>query len=58
MDPLNSPMFDGSNTSMSGNGEYFFGNQSWVGIPTNDAPDIKIPKGTGGGCVRTGPFKE
>ncbi|OCK98505.1 Di-copper centre-containing protein [Cenococcum geophilum 1.58] len=58
MDPLNSPMFDGSNTSMSGNGEYFFGNQSWVGIPTNDAPDIKIPKGTGGGCVRTGPFKD
>ncbi|OCL14213.1 hypothetical protein AOQ84DRAFT_407549 [Glonium stellatum] len=58
MGPLNSPMFDGSDTSMSDNGEYLFGNQSWVSIPTNDAPGIKIPKGTGGSCVKTGPFEE
>lgn len=33
-------------------------NQTFYGIPTNDAPLIKIPKGTGGGCVTSGPFKD
>ncbi|KAJ5899598.1 hypothetical protein N7495_004342 [Penicillium taxi] len=50
-----SEVFDGSDTSMSGNGAYIA-----------DRPDIKfsvgdlqvtLPIGTGGGCVETGPFK-
>ncbi|KAG8159792.1 hypothetical protein KVR01_010429 [Diaporthe batatas] len=45
-----SPIYDGSDTSMSGNGEY---------IPNQ--PDlwsmgVTIPAGTGGGCVFSGPF--
>ncbi|KAL5360108.1 hypothetical protein BJX96DRAFT_174978 [Aspergillus floccosus] len=51
-DPLNSPIFDGSPYSMSGNGPY---------IPHNDteiAPGVFIPAGAGGGCVSSGPFKK
>jgi tyrosinase len=48
---------DGSSTSLGGNGIAGCQNQTFYGIPTNDAPLIKIPKGTGGGCVTSGPFK-
>ncbi|KAF9882780.1 hypothetical protein FE257_005169 [Aspergillus nanangensis] len=51
-DPINSPIFDGSPISMSGNGAY---------VPHNDseiAPGVFIPAGTGGGCVTSGPFKD
>ncbi|TEY44945.1 hypothetical protein BOTCAL_0340g00120 [Botryotinia calthae] len=54
-DPIHSPLFDGSHTSMSGNGLYY----NHTGVPVNLAPapfDI-IPPGVGGGCVTTGPFK-
>ncbi|KAM3151094.1 Tyrosinase-like protein orsC [Botrytis cinerea] len=54
-DPIHSPLFDGSPTSMSGNGLYY----NHTGVPINLAPapfDI-IPPGVGGGCVTTGPFK-
>ncbi|KAJ8068053.1 hypothetical protein OCU04_003632 [Sclerotinia nivalis] len=54
-DPIHSPLFDGSPTSMSGNGLYY----NHTGIPVAGAPppfDI-IPPGVGGGCVTTGPFK-
>lgn len=54
LDPLNAPVFDGSATSMSGNGEYK--NESAVGVPSNAEADITIPHGVGGGCVTTGPF--
>lgn len=44
-DPEKSPIFDGSDTSMSGNGERI----------THGSDGIK-PAGNGGGCVKTGPF--
>lgn len=53
-DPVNSPMFDGSAYSMSGNGIYEAHNC------TNALPTGLncIPPGQGGGCVQTGPFKK
>lgn len=52
--PLNSPLFDGSDFSMSGNGEFQQHNC------TNALPTGLncIPPGSGGGCVKTGPFKD
>ncbi|RDW58940.1 tyrosinase family protein [Aspergillus mulundensis] len=50
-DPLNSPIFDGSEYSMSGDGSY---------IPHEGptaAPGIVLEPGHGGGCVTSGPFK-
>lgn len=52
MDPHNSPIFDGSDTSMSGDGEYEYHNGT---IPM---PGVWLPSGKGGGCVKSGPFKE
>ena len=53
-DPLNSPLFDGSAYSMSGNGVYEPHNCTEA-LPT----DLNcIPPGSGGGCVNTGPFKD
>lgn len=46
-----SPVFDGSETSLSGDGEYFEHEGSLGG-----ASLIKIPSGNGGGCVSSGPF--
>ncbi|KAH9882065.1 hypothetical protein J1614_001237 [Plenodomus biglobosus] len=57
-DPMKSPVLDGSATSISGNGVAGCTNQTFYGIPTNEAPMIKIPKGSGGGCVSSGPFKD
>jgi len=53
MDPLNSPLFDGSDTSLSGNGVY-----AEHGC-TNALPSNLncIPPSNGGGCVDSGPFK-
>jgi tyrosinase len=56
MDPLHSPIFDGSDTSMGGDGSYV--KHDPVGIPTNDDPEILIPTGNGGGCITSGPFKK
>ncbi|KAK8122663.1 hypothetical protein PG984_011333 [Apiospora sp. TS-2023a] len=51
-DDLNkSPVFDGSMTSMGGDGEYFPHNGSMGGGNT-----IYFPPGKGGGCVTSGPF--
>ncbi len=47
-DPESSPIFDGSDTSFSGNGLKIAGHAS-SGI---------APAGNGGGCVTTGPFKK
>ncbi|KAK2738809.1 hypothetical protein FQN55_000447, partial [Onygenales sp. PD_40] len=52
MDPLSSPIFDGSDTSMSGNGAFFAHNG------TQATPYTVIPPGEGGGCVTSGPFKD
>lgn len=55
LDLLNAPVFDGSDTSMSGNGAFDpRNNGTWV--PSSAQPDIRIPPGSGGGCVTTGPF--
>ncbi|KAK3330693.1 hypothetical protein B0H66DRAFT_72310 [Apodospora peruviana] len=45
-DPEKSPIFDGSDTSLSGNGKKISHKASMYG-----------PAGNGGGCVETGPFK-
>lgn len=50
-DPTTSPIFDGSETSMSGNGE----SVKHVGFNLGAA---FVPPGNGGGCVTTGPFKK
>ncbi|KAB5582305.1 hypothetical protein GE09DRAFT_1197762 [Coniochaeta sp. 2T2.1] len=52
-DPVNSPYFDGSATSVGGNGEEVPHNCT-NGLPTGLNC---IPPGRGGGCVTTGPFK-
>lgn len=55
-DPLNSPLFDGSDTSLGGDGLPV----PHPGISIMGAPkpyDV-IPPGNGGGCVTTGPFKD
>jgi tyrosinase len=53
-------MLDGSDYSMSGNGEAIAG-QGDVVIANTGPPDgsnpIRLPHGTGGGCVKSGPFK-
>jgi tyrosinase len=55
---MKSPALDGSDTSLGGNGALGCTNQTFYGIPTNESPLIKIPHGTGGGCVKSGPFKD
>ncbi|KAH8732980.1 hypothetical protein GQ44DRAFT_13967 [Phaeosphaeriaceae sp. PMI808] len=52
-----SPMLDGSDTSMSGNGEFIPGGGNVI-LGGNGLPEIAIPAGTGGGCVKSGPFKD
>jgi tyrosinase len=56
-DPIHSPLFDGSTTSLGGNGEYY----NHTGIPIPVAPpgvnDV-VPPAEGGGCVTSGPFKK
>ncbi|KAF3387274.1 hypothetical protein F1880_001207 [Penicillium rolfsii] len=47
-----SPLFDGSATSLSGDGEYNPDEQNL----SNGA--VTILRGSGGGCVRSGPFKD
>ncbi|CAH0003536.1 unnamed protein product [Clonostachys byssicola] len=49
----NHPIFDGSDTSMSGDGEYVAHNGSLGG-----SNNIYLPSGEGGGCVKSGPFKD
>ncbi|RBR27135.1 uncharacterized protein FIESC28_00079 [Fusarium coffeatum] len=45
------PLFDGSDTSMSGDGKFFKHNGSVSG-----GGNIFLPSGNGGGCIETGPF--
>ncbi|KAH7364797.1 hypothetical protein BKA65DRAFT_492035, partial [Rhexocercosporidium sp. MPI-PUGE-AT-0058] len=49
------PVFDGSATSMSGNGEYIADKGDLV-LQLPGVEDIHLPAGNGGGCVTSGPF--
>lgn len=53
----NSPLLDGSDTSMSGNGVFIPGGGE-VNLGGNGLPDLFLPAGTGGGCIKSGPFKD
>ena len=55
-DPLHSPLFNGDEFSLSGDGlpEPHGG----VEVTQAPAPFNIIPPGNGGGCVKSGPFKK
>lgn len=52
-----SPLFDGSPTSMGGNGEYVPEQEPLYYPQFKDAPGGAVirPTGTGGGCAKSGP---
>jgi len=54
----NSPIFDGSDTSMSGDGEFIPDQEDIMLGASQGLPPIYLPAGTGGGCVQSGPFKD
>lgn len=54
-DIVGSPLFDGSSTSLGGDGEYIPHNGT--GIPSTEMANFVIPPGNGSGCVTSGPFK-
>jgi tyrosinase len=54
--PATSPVFDGSDTSLSGNGEAIPHQGLILTEPFNPDALIPLPPGSGGGCVKTGPF--
>ncbi|OTA98283.1 hypothetical protein M426DRAFT_259317 [Hypoxylon sp. CI-4A] len=56
-DPASSPIFDGSDSSMSGNGEAI-ANKGPIVLTLGDFDPVYLPAGTGGGCVTSGPFKD
>lgn len=53
--PRNSPVFDGSDTSLGGDGDAISHAGYELTFPGQTAP-ASFPPGTGGGCVNTGPF--
>jgi tyrosinase len=55
---LSSPIFDGSDTSMSGNGAHAYGaNETQIILgAAQGLPPVYLPTGNGGGCVQSGPF--
>lgn len=57
----NSPIFDGSDYSMSGNGARDEQDGDKVRgdlvLILGDLPSLTLPSGSGGGCVASGPFK-
>lgn len=55
-DPVNSPLFNGDDYSMGGNGAKVA--HQGIPIPMAPRPYNLIPPGDGGGCVTTGPFKK
>ncbi|KAL0264990.1 hypothetical protein SLS55_000946 [Diplodia seriata] len=56
LDPVNSPIFDGSDTSLGGDGS----NEPYgdLCIPNCETPNYVFPAGNGGGCVTSGAFKK
>jgi len=55
--PRNSPVFDGSDTSLGGDGEAITHQGLILTEPGDPSALLPLPPGTGGGCVKTGPFK-
>lgn len=53
--PRDSPVFDGSDTSLGGDGEAIPHQGLIMQLPTAPGP-VQFAPGTGGGCVKTGPF--
>ncbi|KAK1751086.1 hypothetical protein QBC47DRAFT_434846 [Echria macrotheca] len=53
-DPQNSPLFNGDEYSMSGDGEAI--PHEGINFPIAPPPWDILPPGTGGGCVTAGPF--
>ena len=47
-------MFDGSDTSISGDGKYHLHGKIY--IPDNENKEIPLPPQNGGGCINSGPF--
>lgn len=57
--PKSNPLYDGSSTSISGNGRYIpdrNGTLQPFPIPIDNPPAIYTPPGTGGGYIYEGPF--
>lgn len=54
-----SPIFDGSDTSLSGDGAPVPDKPDHIllGGPQDDMPPVLLPVGAGGGCVTSGPFQ-
>lgn len=52
-----SPIFDGSATSLSGNGEAIAG-KGPITLTLGAFDPVVLAAGTGGGCVTSGPFKD
>ncbi|KAF2000175.1 Di-copper centre-containing protein [Amniculicola lignicola CBS 123094] len=55
-EPQKSPLLDGSDTSISGDGAYVAGRNSAC-VTNPDHCFVEVQPGTGGGCVKSGPFK-
>ncbi|KAG4440130.1 hypothetical protein IFR05_004388 [Cadophora sp. M221] len=49
------PVFDGSSTGMSGNGE-FVADKGDLFLVLPGFDDVNLPAGNGGGCITSGPF--
>jgi tyrosinase len=56
-DPESSPLFDGSDYSLSGNGESIPHDDISFVLPRTNIT-VQIPAGPGGGCIHNGPFKD
>ncbi|KAF7857108.1 uncharacterized protein EAF02_011341 [Botrytis sinoallii] len=50
------PLFDGSDTSIGGNGAYVEGYTDFIILPTPVIVNVSGAAGTGGGCITDGPF--
>ncbi|KAF7560785.1 hypothetical protein G7046_g3345 [Stylonectria norvegica] len=53
-----SPIFDGSDTSISGDGVFIPDQDDIILGASSGLPPIYLPAGSGGGCVKSGPFKD
>ena len=56
-DPTKSPLFDGSETSLSGDGAYVAGRNASC-LPSDARCVVTLQPANGGGCVTSGPMKE
>lgn len=54
--PQDSPLFDGSDTCLGGNGDFIVHDGPLLVSPTNASLTLQLPPGVGSGNVTTGPF--